>query len=146
VAGVCERCKGRLSLRVFMGVVGQPYWRLRDDLRSAPGRLKRPEALAVDRKRVKAVALSHPTSGYRPGYQVLRTQGKALGRARVRDVWKDVGLQPRRPQKTRRPPPQVTESADFPQGRRVQIEATRLTLEDGVAWISLVEDGGRGCV
>jgi hypothetical protein len=109
-------------------------------MRSAHGRLKRQACLDADRKRVKAVALAHPTDGYRPLHQVIRAQGEEIGRERVRSLLKDLGLQQRRPKKTRRPAPAVTESAEFPAGRRVQIDATRLTLDDGVAWISLVED------
>jgi hypothetical protein len=71
------------------------------------------------RLQVKAVALSHPTYGYRPVHQVLKGQGEQIGRERVRYLLKDAGLQQRRPRKTRRPAPQVTESADFPPGRRV---------------------------
>ena len=123
-----------------MRVVGQPYWRLRDHLRAAPVRLQRQQALEADGERVKGVALSHPTYGYRPVYQVLKSQGEALGRERIRCLLKDLGLQQRRPKKTRRQAAKVTESADFPEGRRVQIDATRLLLDDGVAWVYLVED------
>lgn len=34
----------------------------------------------------------------------------------------------------------MVETPELPEGRRVQIDATRLTLDDGVAWIYLVED------
>ena len=37
-----------------MHVVGQPYWRLRDYLRTTPGRLKRQERRDGDRQRVQA--------------------------------------------------------------------------------------------
>lgn len=40
VAGIFERCKTRMSLRAFMRVVEQPYWRLRDYLRATPRRLR----------------------------------------------------------------------------------------------------------
>jgi transposase InsO family protein len=123
-----------------MRVVGQPYWRLRDHLRATPVRRKRQESLAVDREQVKDVALAHPTYGYRPVHQVLKAQGEQIGRERVRYLLKDLGLGQHRPKKTRRPAPKVTESVDYPEGRRVQIDATRLSLADGVAWIYLVED------
>jgi hypothetical protein len=134
VAGGFEGCTGWLSLRGFMRVVGQPSGRLRDHLRSASGRLTRQEALDVDRQQGKAMAFSHPTDGSRPVPQVRKGQGEQSGRERVRAPRKAVGLQPRRPSKTRRPAPKGTESADFPQGRRVQRDATRWSLDDGVAW------------
>ena len=51
-----------------------------------------------------------------------------------------MSLQHERPKKKRRPTAAVTAGAEFPTGRRVQIEATRLSLADGVAWIYIVED------
>ncbi len=68
VAGIFQGFQGKLSLRGFMRVVGQPSWRLRDHMRSAPLRLKRQEGLGADRHQVKVVALAHPTYGCRPGH------------------------------------------------------------------------------
>jgi len=147
MAGVFERFNKRITLRAFMRVVEQPYWRLRDHLRAAPRRQQQVRRLAADAEQVKAAALVHPTYGYRPLYHVLREQGENLGRERVRLLLKALGLQQRRPKKTRRPVPAVTETPELPEGRRVQIDATRLTLDDGVAWVYLVEDvPSRSCL
>jgi putative transposase len=52
----------------------------------------------------------------------------------------DLGLQPPPPLKKKRPVPTVTAEPDWPEGRRLQIDATRFRLDDGVAWVYLVED------
>jgi hypothetical protein len=60
---------------------------------------------------------------------------------------KALGLQQRRPKKTRRATPAVTETPELPEGRRVQTDATKLTLDAGVAWVYLVEDvPSRSCL
>jgi putative transposase len=50
------------------------------------------------------------------------------------------GLQPPSPLKKKRPAPTVTAERDWPEGRRLQIDATRFRLDNGVAWVYLVED------
>ena len=52
----------------------------------------------------------------------------------------DLGLQPPPPLKKKRPAPTVTAERDGPPGRRLQIDATRFRLDDGVAWVYRVED------
>jgi transposase InsO family protein len=52
----------------------------------------------------------------------------------------ELGLQPPPPCKKKRKKQDVTAVEDWPEGRRLQIDATRLTLDDGVAWVYLVED------
>ncbi len=42
--------------------------------------------------------------------------------------------------KIRRKPPTVRIESEWPEGRRVQIDATRLSLNDGVGWVYLIED------
>ena len=102
MAGIFERFKSRLSLRAFMRVVEQPYWRLRDHLRSAPGRQQRWQDCKADALKVNAAALDHPTYGYRPLYHVLRAQGDNLGRERLRQ---EAGrrVRPAVPRRRRRP-------------------------------------------
>ena len=52
----------------------------------------------------------------------------------------DLGFQPPPPLKKKRPAPTVTAERDGPPGRRLQIDATRFRLDDGVAWVYRVED------
>ena len=42
--------------------------------------------------------------------------------------------------KKKRPVPAVLAEHHWPEGRRLQIDATRFRLDDGVAWVYLVED------
>jgi putative transposase len=123
-----------------MRVAGLPYWRLRDYLRSASRRQQRQRCEQDFRQVVQEVALEHPTYGYRRLYHVLKARGLCIGRERVRRLLAGLGLAHGRRKKQRRATPVVTARAEFPQGRRVQIDATRLALADGVAWVYVVED------
>jgi transposase InsO family protein len=142
VAEVSELRQSRpeLSLRRFARYAGVPYWQLRDFEKRAPARHQRsrePETLC---EQVKQVALLHPTYGYRFLYQELRAQGNPVGLHRVRGLLGELGLNPPQPRKTRRPSVEVAAPPDWPTGRRVQIDATRLSLADGVCWVYHVLD------
>ena len=89
---------------------------------------------------VQIAAAAQPTYGYRRVYQALRQQHRPIGRERVRQLMGDLGLQPPPPLKKKRPAPTVTAERDGPPGRRLQIDATRFRLDDGVAWVYRVED------
>ena len=89
---------------------------------------------------MQQTALEHLTYGSRRLYHVLKARGLRSGRERVRRLLAVLGLKHARPLKTRRAAPAVTAMAERPQGRRVQIDATRLSLMDGVAWVYVVED------
>ncbi len=117
-----------------------PYWQLRDYEKSSPTRQKRAQERDTLRKQVKQVALLHPTYGYRFLYQELRAQGEQVGLHRVRELLGELELNPPQPRKTRKPSPDVVASPDWPTGRRVQIDATRLSLADGVCWVYHVLD------
>lgn len=52
----------------------------------------------------------------------------------------ELGLQPPPPMKPKRPAYPVAAPADWPEGRRLQIDATRFRLDNGAAWVYLVED------
>jgi putative transposase len=89
---------------------------------------------------VEAVAATETTYGYRRLYPHLRQQGIRIGREWIRRVMGERGLQPPPPVKKKRSPLPVVVARDGPDGRRLQIDATRFRLDDGVAWVYLVED------
>jgi putative transposase len=140
VAAGYESYQTKISLRGFMRVVGLPYWQLRDYLRASSRRQQRRRQEEEFQQVVRQAALEHPTYGDRRLYHVLRAHGQCIGRERVRRLLAAMSLQHERPKKKRRPTAAVTAGAEFPTGRRVQIDATRLSLADGVAWIYIVED------
>ena len=135
-------CQSRpeLSLRRFARYAGVPYWRLRDFEKSSPARNKCSQERDALREQVKCTALKHPTYGYRFLYQELRAQGKQIGLHRVRELLGELELNPPQPRKTRKPSIGVVTPPDWPAGRRIQIDATRLSLADGVCWVYHVLD------
>ena len=135
-----RQSRPELSLRRFARYAGVPYWRLRDFEKSVPKRQKRSRERDALRKQVKQVALLHPTYGYRFLYQELRTQGEQLGLHRIRELLGELGLNPPQPHKTRKPSADVVAAPDWPVGRRLQIDATRLSLADGACWVYHVLD------
>jgi putative transposase len=147
VAAVYEPFQTKISLRGWMRVVGWPYWRLRDYLRASSRRQQRQRYEQVLQQSIHQAALAHPTYGYRRLYHVLKGYGMHVGRERVRRWLAALELQHKRPQKQRRAAPTVTAGAELPAGRRVQIDATRLSPADGIAWIYIVEDvASRACL
>jgi putative transposase len=142
MAEVLELRQGRpeLSLRRFARYAEVPYWKLRDFEKSGAARNGRAQERNELREQVKQAALRHPTYGYRVLYQELRAQGKKVGLHRVRKLLGELGLNPPQPRKSRRPSPDVVAAPDWPAGRRVQIDATRLSLADGVCWVYHVLD------
>lgn len=140
LAEVYREYQGQISLRGFMRIVDQPYWRLRDYLRGEAKRQRRAQAQSQAVAAVSAAAAVDSSYGYRRVYRHLREQGVAIGRECVRRLMGELGLQPPPPRKKPREKHAVTAVEDWPEGRRLQIDATRLTLDDGVAWVYLVED------
>ena len=140
LARLYHHYRARISLKGFMRVVGQPYWQLRDYLRVSAARCHRARVQARASAWVQAVATAEPTYGYRRVYQTLRQRHRPIGRERVRRWMDEWGLQPPPPSKKKRPTPVVVAEHDWPEGRRLQIDATRFRLDDGVAWVYLVED------
>ena len=130
----------QLSLRRFARYAGVPYWQLRDHQHSAPARCERQQHKDELYEKVRQVALLHPTSGYRLLYQELKAQGENIGLHKIRVALGELQLHPSQPRKTRKPAVQVSSPQDWPPGRRVQIDATRLSLPDGVCWIYFVLD------
>ncbi len=135
-----RQSRSELSLRRFARYAGVPYWRLRDFERSNPARHQRSRERDTLREAVRKVALEHPTYGYRFLYQELRARGRQIGLHRIRELLRELELNPPQPRKTRKPSPEVVAPPDWPTGRRVQIDATRLSLADGVCWVYHVLD------
>jgi transposase InsO family protein len=140
LAEVYREYQGQVSLKGFMRVVEQPYWRLRDYLQGEAGRRDRDQARSQAVAAVSAAAAADTSYGYRRVYQHLRAEGVALGREGVRRLMGELGLQPPLPRKKAREKVEVVATENWPEGRRLQIDATRLRLDDGVAWVYLVED------
>ena len=89
LARLYHHYRARISLKGFMRVIGQPYWRLRDYLRVGAARRHRARVQARASAWVQAVATAEPTYGYRRVYQTLRQQHRLIGRERVRR-WMDL--------------------------------------------------------
>jgi transposase InsO family protein len=135
-----RQSRPELSLRRFARYAGVPYWQLRDFEKSNSARHQRSWERNTLREAVRKVALEHPTYGYRFLYQELRAQDERVGLHRVRELLGELELNPPQPRKTRKPSPEVAAPPEWPAGRRVQIDATRLSLADGVCWIYHVLD------
>lgn len=130
----------QLSLQRSARYAGVLYWQLRDHQHSALARCERQQHRDELYEKVRQVALLHPTSGYRMLYQELKAQGEDIGLHNIRVALGELQLHPPQPRKTRNPPCKVSSPQDWPEGRRVQIDATRLSLPDGVCWIYFVLD------
>ena len=135
-----RQSRPELSLKRFARYAGVPYWKLRDFEKSTETRQTREQEHDELREQVKQVALLHPTYGYRFLYQELRSQGEQVGLHRVRELLGELGLNPPQPRKTRKPSKEVVPPPEWPAGRRVQIDATRLSLKDGTCWVYHVLD------
>ena len=135
-----EEFKARVSLRGFTRIIGQPYWRLRDYRRLSSHRAEAADQHHRLVPRVWQAALEAPTYGYRRLWYVLSAQGVLIGRNRLRRLLRTLGLSQTLIRKPRRPRPAIQLESEWPEGRRVQIDATRLSLAHGVSWVYLVED------
>ena len=140
IAKLYHQYRKRLSINGFMRIVGQPYWRLRDHLQGGARREQRGQLQSRAVTAILGVASAQPTYGYRRVYHRLRQQRTWIGRERVRRLMDELGLRPPPPMKKKRSAHPVVAKADWPEGRRLQIDATRFRLDDGVAWVYLVED------
>ncbi|MBK8508712.1 MAG: transposase [Candidatus Competibacteraceae bacterium] len=130
----------QLSIKGFMRIVGQPDWRLQDYLQGDARCKQRGQIQSQAVTAILEVAGAQPTYGYRRIYHRLRQQHTWIGRERVRRLMGVLGLQPPLSMKKKRPAPAVVAEQDWPEGRRLQIGATCFRLDDGLAWVYLVED------
>ena len=140
IAKLYHQYHKRLSINGLMRIVGQPYWRLRDYLQGGARREQRGQLQSRAVTAILGVASAQPTYGYRRVYHRLRQQRTWIGRERVRRLMDELGLRPPPPMKKKRSAHPVAANADWPEGRRLQIDATRFRLDDGVAWVYWVED------
>lgn len=142
-----RRDRPHLSLACFAREAGVPAWKLRDARQQAAQQSQREEMQQAGLERIREVALLHPTYGYRRVHQVLTTSSAQeqpapghLGLHRVRLALGELKLQPPVARKTRRKAvPAICETL-WPAGRRIQVDATRFSLGDGVCWAYLVLD------
>lgn len=148
IGGLAELKKDypEVSLRAFAKLVGVAYWRLRDFIKQEKARQSRARKHTRLKAQVKRVALAHPTYGYRNLYFELRDQGVEVGLHRVRRLLTELELNPPQPKK-RRAKPQVTPAEDWPEGRRIQLDATNVKLAQGSAWVYIAQDvRSRACL
>lgn len=131
-----------VSLSSVARDVDMPYWTLRDARRHAEQEKARRTRQGAHRDQVREVALANPTYGYRRIQRQLAKQyGQAApGRHEVRCLLRELDLIPAQLKKTRRRAVPAFTPLLWPEGRRVQIDATRFSLADGVAWVYVVLD------
>jgi transposase InsO family protein len=129
-----------LSLNKFARFAGVPYWKLRDHHKSCAERESKHMNQAELERLVKDMALKHPTFGYRRLVVELRRAGHQVSVHGVRKMLHQLKLNPAPVRKPRRLVPGVVPVHEWPTGRRVQIDATRLSLDDGIVWIYIVLD------
>lgn len=135
-----------LSLRGFCERVNVPRWRLRYYLKTERRRQQKHKILAQEKRWVKDVALNHKPYGYRGVYGELNKPYK-LGRENVRCHMAVLGLKQQVPKRKRKPAPEVSKVCDLAAGRKVQMDATRFALRDGIAGKYVVEDvASRACL
>jgi len=138
--------QNKVSLRGFCKLIKVSRWRLRYYLATEQQRQKRQARLEQEQQQVKDIALKHKTYGYR-GIYIELNKFYALGREKVRQHMVELGLQQARPKKKRKAASEFSKVCDLPAGRRVQIDATRFALDDGIAWKYVVEDvSSRACL
>ena len=136
----CQQATG-ISRQKFCDAMGIKASRLRDHMS-----VHRKEKLKVKTakkakqlKAVKTVAERHATAGYRVVYQYLIRDShltQEIGLEGVRLLMQELGLQQELPKKRSTNIIQVTSSELWPEGRRIQIDATK--TEHG--WVYIVLD------
>lgn len=135
----------RLSLSSFAREADIPFWRLRDARQQEIQRVRRGKRKEERQERIREMALRHPTCGYRSLHALLRQDCKKTGeccpgRHEVRLTLVALELSPPVPKRMRRQVAGVVPAVLWPAGRKVQIDATRFALEDGVSWAYVVLD------
>jgi putative transposase len=135
----------KLSLRRFCQVAELKYSRLRDFRQTLSDKQQKEQVKSQQIERIRQAAELHPTYGYRLIYQEL---GCDIGREFTRKTLKSLGLNPHQVKKARRKVPGVVPVAAWPAGRRVQLDATQLSLVDGSkVWVYIALDvSSRSCL
>ncbi len=136
----------KISLRAYSRLTGCSRWRLRYCLKTQVKRQARETKLTEEQEQVQELALKHKTYGYRRIYQEANKLIQ-MGREKVRQHMKALDLQKALPKKKRKASPEVSRVCDLPEGRKLQIDATRFQLKGEIAWKYLVEDvSSRTCL
>lgn len=135
----------KLSLFSFAHEADTPFWKLRDACQQADKQAQRVAAKQSRQERIRDMAISHPTCGYRSLHSLLSKESRKTGqlcpgRHEVRLTLAELNLNPPLPRKVRRKVTGVVPAVLWPAGRRIQIDATRFTLGDGVSWAYVVLD------
>lgn len=148
-----RRDRPHLSLAGFAREAGVPAWKLRDARQQATEQAQREVQQQAQLARIRAAALEHPTYGYRRLHQVLARSAAQeqvapghLGLHTIRLALGELELQPPLARKTRKKAVPAVSETLWPAGRRVQIDATRFRLGDGVCWAYLVLDVETRCL
>lgn len=136
-----------MSLACFAREAGVPAWKLRDARQQAAQQAEREDRQQAQLERIRQAALSHPTYGYRRLHQVLTTSAAQepsapghLGLHTIRVALGALDLQPPNPRRSRKKAVPAVSETLWPVGRRVQVDATRFSLGDGISWAYLVLD------
>lgn len=146
MATIYQDYQEQLSLRSFCQLTGYPRHLLRYHLKTEAKRQERQQQTEQELEALQELALKHKTYGYRRIYIELK-KILQVGREKVRKYMKLLNLQQNLPRKKRRKAPEPTRVCDLPEGRKVQIDATRFQLDTGVAWKYVVEDvSSRACL
>lgn len=136
-----------VSLRRFAAVLDVAYWRLRDFIAGEKVRRARERKERELKAQVKEMALRHPTYGHKFIHRELVEAGIKIGRHKIRRMMKELGLALEKVKKPRRQLAKVTPEAEYPAGRRLQIDATQVKLDASKAWVYIVQDvTSRACL
>lgn len=135
----------QLSLRRFCQLAEVKYHCLRDYRQGLALQEQKAQAKAQQIEQIRQMAEHHPTYGYRLLYQELN---RTLGREFIRKTLKTLGLNPPQLKKARRNVPEVVPVTEWPIGRRVQLDATQISLSNGTKlWVYIALDvNSRSCL
>ena len=121
-----DQYRKRLSIKGFMRIVGQPYWRLRDYLHHSARRKQQDQRHSQAVTAILEVVHAQPTYGYRRVYHHLRQQRTGIRGERVRRLMDERGLRVPAPMRKRRPTPRVSSRGQYPS--RPQRAVTRVSV------------------
>jgi transposase InsO family protein len=128
----------QLSLRHFCQIAEVKYHRLRDYRQALSVHEQKAQDKTEQIEQIRQTAELHPTYGYRLLYQELN---QTLGREFIRKTLKVLGLNPAQVKKARRNVPGVVPINEWPAGRRVQLDATQISLTNGTKlWVYIALD------
>ena len=130
-----------VKLRHFARLAGVAYYRLRDFLRREQQRKIQNQKAKERIQQVLGLVEKHPTFGYRKLYQQAVKAGLTVGETWIRGFLKEQKLTPAPHRKRRRPKIETLPETEWPEGRRIQIDATMIQLpQDGKVWVYQVLD------